>query len=146
MVVITLSPTFPTVPGTTAWTVTVAVLFHLTSVSGEVWANSRLSFLSLRRWPRGKTRPGELQSGLGQCGCERPFVYTTCAMAGARGTFFTPVVLKPCESVRETWLTRTWIGALPGSAWISMSRCEKGAACAMRVTDALGTNTAMAES
>jgi hypothetical protein len=39
---------------------------------------------------------------------------------------------------------RTRMGDLPGSAWISTSRCENGAACAINVTDALGTKTSIA--
>src|SRR5437870_13692242 len=90
--------------------------------------------------------PGDPQARPGHCGGGKELVYTTTPVAGASGTCFTPVVLKPWESVREMTLIRTRIGALPGSALISTSRSEKGAALAMIVTAALGTKTATAES
>ena len=90
--------------------------------------------------------PGDPHASPGHCGGGKEFAYTTCPVAGASGTCFTPVVLKPWESVREMTLVRTRIGAFPGSAWISTSRSENGAALAISVTDALGTNTAAADS
>src|SRR2546427_4170862 len=99
-----------------------------------------------RRWPTRITSPGDPQFGPGQLGGENAFEYVTVPVAGASCTCLTPVVLKPCESDCEMTLARTRIGALPGCAWISTSRSEKGCACAMSVTDAEGTRMAAAPS
>src|SRR5690348_7277142 len=91
--VIVWSPTFPTEPGVTAITLTVFwPPFQGTTVSAEVCANS-IPFVFVRRCPYLKSRPGEPDRLLGSW---RLFVYTTCPIAGASGTVFEPVTLKPC--------------------------------------------------
>src|SRR5579864_2229954 len=98
----------------------------------------------MRRWPYGMMIPGEPQLMPGQCGCGRLLVYVTSPVAGASGTLIDPVTLKPCEFDFVSVTERTWIGALPGEAWISMSFSVNGCACATSVTEADGTNTATA--
>ena len=94
----------------------------------------------ISRWPYLNRSPGELvKPDL------RSFVYTTWPVDGASGTSIEPVTLKPCEFDFAITTGLTLIGGLPGCAGISTSFSVKGAACAMSVTDADGTNTVAAK-
>src|SRR3981081_2384116 len=139
MDVIVLDPTLPGEPACTAITLACAVPPpHGTVVAPDCWAKA-MPFELMSLCPLSPTKPGLLQPAWGQVGFGMEFVYTTAPVAGASGTWISPVVLKPCGFDFDMTTDRTLIVPLPGWAGISTSFCAKGAACAVSVMEAEGT-------